>query len=795
MKKIILGLLTGALSFAVSAQGITKVPISFTPNSSVESHHHEEGEMCLQKSKHLSLLQTDGRYAQGIADAHSITQTLVEQYEANGTPKSVMRIPVVFHVIHKGEAVGSGTNISDAQLLSAIDALNRDFAATSADGGVAQSSVPVAAGNTNIQFCLASTDPNGNPTTGINRVNGTSVTGYSGSGITSTNEVNVKNLSRWDNRYYMNVWVVSEIDDNGADLTNPNFWGGGTLGYAYLPTNPVTFNAQRDGIVVVNLCIGNDPANNQGFRLWPPTRLNRTLTHEVGHYLNLLHTFEGESCSESNCSTQGDFVCDTPPTVTQTNCGTRACSNTQQVENYMDYTGDACYDMFSQGQATRMTAVLTGVRNALINTNNCTPLTPQPPVADFVANQTTVAPGTTVNFTDLSANLPTGWTWSVSPGAGWTYAGGTNANSQNPQITFNTLGQYTVSLLASNAEGSDTETKTNYINVVESTGPCAAASTNNPACDEYISNVTLQGINNTTGCTTYSDFTSQSTNLTKGEQYTVTVNPRITGNAAATIAYTDDEIAVWIDFNNDGVFNNTTERVGYVIVAEGWSPQFTFTVPTGATTGAVRMRCRLSYQPTDGPIDPCGTSAWGEVEDYTVNIQEPAASTAVTINCGATSQTIYQSESILVPNFVPGATASTTCAGGATSITQSPAAGSQLNPGNNTITLTATDNCGNSSSCTINVTLVNNLSINEYLKESVTVYPNPTSGNVFIDLSKTGLTEFSVSLVDLSGKILSFDKVLQAEVYELDMTDFASGLYQVVVQAGDGLFVAKVAKN
>jgi hypothetical protein len=207
------------------------------------------------------------------------------------------------------------------------------------------------------------------------------------------------------------------------------------------------------------------------------------------------------------------------------------------------------------------------------------------------------------------------------------------------------------------------------------------------------------------------------------------------------------------------------------------------------------MRCRLSFQPTDGPIDPCGTSAWGEVEDYTINIQEPTASTSVTINCGTTTQTIYQSESTVVPNFVPGATASTTCAGGATSITQSPAAGTQLNVGNNTITLTATDNCGNSSSCTINVTLVNNLNINEYLKEAITVYPNPTSGNVFIDLSNTGIADFSVSLMDLSGKLLSFKEVSQIDVYELDMTSFAAGLYQVVVRAGDGLFVAKLAKN
>lgn len=329
-------------------------------------------DMCKQ-SEIEHAFEADPEYRAARERADEKTRMEIDKFEASTShaPPPVYTIPVVFHVIHKGEAVGSGTNISDAQLLSAIDALNRDYRRTADDGGIAQGAGP----DTEIQFCLASRDPSGNPTTGINRVNGTSVSNYSSQGIIGSNETAVKDLSRWDNRYYLNIWVVSEIDNNGADLANPASWGGGTLGYAYLPTSPVTFNSARDGIVAVNLCVGNDPTQSLGYRLWPWGGLtNRTLTHEVGHHLNLYHTFEGMSCSESSCSTQGDLVCDTPPTIQSTNCSSPACGGTQQVENYMDYTGESCIDMFSSGQTTRMRACLSGVRNELVTTANCTPV-------------------------------------------------------------------------------------------------------------------------------------------------------------------------------------------------------------------------------------------------------------------------------------------------------------------------------------------------------------------------------------------------------------------------------------
>jgi hypothetical protein len=243
-------------------------------------------------------------------------------------------------------------------------------------------------------------------------------------------------------------------------------------------------------------------------------------------------------------------------------------------------------------------------------------------VANFVANQTNVPPGTTVSFTDQSTGIPTSWSWTLSPATGWAYANGTASTSQNPQITFNTVGQYTVTLTATNAQGSDAETKTNYIIVAQATGPCTPSVT--ATCDEYIQNVTLNTINNTTACTSggYVSYTSTSTSLAKGTQYTATITPAFGANIGQ--AYTNDEIAIWIDYNNDFTFS-ATERVGYVLVGAGWSNQFTFTVPSTATTGAVRMRVRISYSVVaDGgaPIDPCAVATYGETEDYTVNITQ-----------------------------------------------------------------------------------------------------------------------------------------------------------------------------
>ena len=158
-----------------------------------------------------------------------------------------------------------------------------------------------------------------------------------------------------------------------------------------------------------------------------------------------------------------------------------------------------------------------------------------------------------------------------------------------------------------------------------SANPCSAGATLcipsiSNACDEYIGGVQLNTINNTSSCTAggYIDYGNISTTLAKGTAYSATITPGVIGQANPG-AYPNDEIAIWIDYNNDMDFNDVGEQVGYVLVGAGWSNVFNFTVPMSATTGALNMRVRISFSP-DGAIDPCAVSTYGETEDYTVNI-------------------------------------------------------------------------------------------------------------------------------------------------------------------------------
>lgn len=445
--------------------------VGVKPSNGSGNSNHTIGEKCLQSHKDERLKTILPGY-EAARERAKETRRTIEAELASGVRSTppVYTIPVVFHVIHKGEAVGVGTNISDAQIMSSIDALNRDYRRTNADGGIAQGAGP----DTEIQFCLASVNPSGNPTSGINRVNGTGVSQYSAQGITNSNELDVKDLSRWDNRYYLNIWVVSEIDNNGADVANPANFFGGTLGYAYLPTNPVTFNSDRDGIVAINLCVGNDPNQSNGYRLWPWGGLtNRTVTHEVGHFLDLNHTFEGQSCSESNCATQGDEICDTPPTQQGSSCSNAICSGAI-VENYMDYTGEECQDMFTSGQTTRMRASLMGERNALVNTSNCvasgvdwdasisniiapngtlctSTFTPQVTLTNYGGNTLT---SVSIQYY-VDGNAPSSYNWSGNLSAG------ASANVNLPSVTTtNGAHTFTATTVSGTLNGSNNDQET-----------------------------------------------------------------------------------------------------------------------------------------------------------------------------------------------------------------------------------------------------------------------------------------------------------------------------------------------
>jgi hypothetical protein len=184
---------------------------------------------------------------------------------------------------------------------------------------------------------------------------------------------------------------------------------------------------------------------------------------------------------------------------------------------------------------------------------------------------------------------------------------------------------------------------------------CIAGASN--TCDEYINNFSLNTIDNTSLCTEggYVSYISQSTSLIKGQTYTAFVTPAITGNPSIPAVYTNDEIAIWIDYNDDNDFSDFGERVGYVLSTGTFQIfEFTFTVPQTAATANVRLRLRISYSP-NGDIVPCGIAVYGETEDYTINILSTIPSSPSSVS-SSTSTVCPGASSTLTANGAQGTT-------------------------------------------------------------------------------------------------------------------------------------------
>jgi PKD repeat protein len=247
----------------------------------------------------------------------------------------------------------------------------------------------------------------------------------------------------------------------------------------------------------------------------------------------------------------------------------------------------------------------------------------QPPVANFSGSPTTVQLGNSVQFTDLSTNNPTSWSWS--------FEGGTPSSStaQNPSVTYNTAGTYNVTLTATNSAGSDGETKIDYI-TVQSGGVTYCTSSGNNQNYEYIAGVQVANLNNSSGASAYSNFTGMTADLTAGGNAGVSLTPGFVGSS-----YTE-WWKIWIDYNIDGDFEDSGEEV---FSGSGSSTvSGSFNVPSGAS-GETRMRVSMSYS-TYPPY--CGTFTYGEVEDYTVDISGGGGPSTGTVG----NTTIFGSSSV-----------------------------------------------------------------------------------------------------------------------------------------------------
>lgn len=269
--------------------------------------------------------------------------------QADNTPRGsdatqdVIYIPVVFHIVSNGDAVGSGENITDAQVISQITAMNLHYTAQDQNIGNTPSVFVSRIGNVNVQFCLAKFDPDGNPTNGIVRH-----TLSNASWDTDTDIDNIlKPATIWDHTKYLNIWSVRM----GGDLATQ-----GVLGYSSLP---FFGQADQDGIAVRYNTVGTTGTLIAGHNL------GKTITHEAGHWLGLLHIWG----LDANCGDAGDYVADTPDQA-DLNFGCPSfphitCNNGPDGDmymNYMDYTDDACSYMFSAGQASNIHTAIDNYR-------------------------------------------------------------------------------------------------------------------------------------------------------------------------------------------------------------------------------------------------------------------------------------------------------------------------------------------------------------------------------------------------------------------------------------------------
>lgn len=304
-------------------------------------------------------LEKDSAYKKAkYAFENTIQKSIAAQKNMRLSTSSTITIPVVVHVIHNNQPLGINQNISDATILSQIKILNEDYRRKNKDTTLTASEFRSVAADAKIEFCLAKVDTNCNPTSGIVRINYSQRATF---GL--SNLVELKSLSSWPSDRYLNIWVT-DLDP-------------GYLGFAIFPfveniqglqdSTSVFTDPKYDGVVIDFKAFGNT-----GSGLSKIYKLGRTTTHEIGHWLGLIHTFGDEYCGEDYCN-------DTPrvPSSNGTNACNREmnCDNTgyTMIENFMDYSYDECMNTFTNDQVNRMHAVLQNNihRKRLLAKNEC----------------------------------------------------------------------------------------------------------------------------------------------------------------------------------------------------------------------------------------------------------------------------------------------------------------------------------------------------------------------------------------------------------------------------------------
>lgn len=525
-------------------------------------------------------------------------------------------IPVVFHIIHIGEPLGTESNVSDSNIYQVLEGMNNHLK---------NNHKHLNNSNSNIQFVLATKAPNGSCSTGINRINyGTNSTYVQhGTQYTSTDSgvdpANIRALSTWDTNKYYNVWVVNKITSTSS-----------VAAYAYLASS---HGKIYDGTVISAQFVNGD--------------VSEILTHEIGHSLNLHHTFQGSIGSNcpaqiNGCGADGDCVADTPPHiknhVTDLLLGApNSCSGNNDSSfknNYMTYTQNEYRRVFTPQQIARMQSAINFYRSSLLPSKNSVFTMTQAPNAQFLVNYKSSGAkqyfcvGTSISlkntstcflntFNDTSlTNYSSKW---VVTKNGQTIL---TSTEPNPNIVLTQTGTYSITLTSTNNIGSNSITKNNIIEIISKNtiNYCTPTSINKGYYALAIDNVSINYLNNSTAVGVnngYTDFScvhitqASSTAPNKIDITASNYNPTISDNMI---------MQGFIDFNENGSFEQSETIFNQIVPPSTYSKKYSFTFSAPATIKTEKIyRMRIVSEKAllnNSKINCSSQFNMGDVEDY-----------------------------------------------------------------------------------------------------------------------------------------------------------------------------------
>ena len=543
-----------------------KIALFFCVASSIIcSQSFAQQRSCASHQVYQKQIAEDPNFAQKQRDIESYTQAYIASggsatqvgYAQRGA--ITYNIPVVVHVLYNTTA----QNISDAQVQSQIDVLNKDFQLNNADTTKIPTAFKSLTADCKIQFCLAKRDPNGATTTGIIHKSTTKTSFGSDDGAKKSS---TGGDDAWNSSQYLNLWVCN--------------LGGGLLGYAQFPGGA----SATDGVVILYSAFGNTGTVSA------PYNLGRTATHEVGHWLNLRHIWGDANCGDDLVGDTpkqqtSNFGCPTYPHVTCSN-GT----NGDMFMNYMDYVDDGCMQMFSLGQRDRIYAVLqSGGTRASLNTSlGCT--TPTTSTCNAPTNPTAASitqTGATISWTAATGVMSYSLQYKLSTASTYTTVTTTATSYVLTNLTAGTIYNYQIATTCSastsayTAPANFTTTAATCTDKYESnnTLATAAAITVGTAFDAQIANSTDKDYYSFINTTAAKNIKISLTNL-PADYDLVLYNPSGTQVAISQNASTTAESVLY----NNGVIGT------YKVYVYGYSSAYSSTkcynlkVETSSTT-------------------------------------------------------------------------------------------------------------------------------------------------------------------------------------------------------------------